>query len=298
MKSKLALLFSLVLSAGVAFAQGISTGSSHLNLPFGARSAALGEATVADNGHLSSWLVNPANLGTTGQVSVLLTHSQWIQDVRSQYVGTQVPLTFGTIGFIVSNSSVSGIEIRETPGPPLGTFTAHFAALQGGFARNIHESIVAGVSLKYVYEKLYVDEATGFGLDVGLTYLTPMRGLSVGLAVTNLGELGKFRSDPSRLPAAARVGGSYLLGYDDFEFGLHAAMANDLHLGKTHAHVGAETSYQGIVALRLGYETGFETRGISAGLGVRYSLVSLDYAYVPFSLGLGSAHLFSIGFQF
>ena len=298
MKPKLAFFFSVVLSAGVALAQGNSTASSHLSMPFSARSAALGKATVADNGFLSSWLVNPANLGTTGQVSILLTHSQWIQDVQTQHIGTQVPLAFGTIGFLVSSTSVSGIEIRETPGPPIGTFTAHFASFQAGFARKIQESIVAGISLKYVYEKIYVDEATGFGFDVGLTYLTPVQGLAVGLAVTNVGELGKFRSDPSRLPGAARFGGRYLISYDDFEFGLHAAIANDLHLGTTHGHVGVESWYQRTVALRVGYESGFETHGISGGLGVRYSLVSLDYAYVPFSLGLGSAHLFSIGFQF
>jgi hypothetical protein len=56
--------------------------------------------------------------------------------------------------------------------------------------------------------------------------------------------------------------------------------------------------YDHALALRLGYETGYESRGFTAGLGFCYSIVQLDYAYVPFSLGLGEAHIFSMGFQF
>jgi hypothetical protein len=49
--------------------------------------------------------------------------------------------------------------------------------------------------------------------------------------------------------------------------------------------------------LRFGYQTGIDTRGFSAGMGIRYSIVTIDYAYVPFSLQVGNSHLISIGFD-
>ncbi len=266
--------------------------------PLNARSAALGEATVSDAGQFTSWLLNPANLYTTGSLVVALTHSQWIQEVQSEFIGTQIPLSFGTIGLAVSTNSVPGIEIREKPGPALGTFSARFASLQLGYAGDVAEDVAIGVSAKYVYEKLYVDDATGLGLDVGLTYLTPLHGLQAGFAITNYGSLQAFRSDRSDLPNFARLGAAYAFNYDAYAFSVSAALAKNLQYSENHLLGSLEATYDKTVSIRFGYETGYDSRGLTAGLGIRYEFLQFDYAYVPFSLGLGDGHLFSIGFQF
>jgi hypothetical protein len=298
MKTTTQLLSLLVLSIGLVFAQGSSTGSSQLNFPMSARPASLGGAVIADIGSYSSSSINPANLWTEEPLSVLLSHSQWIQDIQTEVVGIQMPFSFGTFGLAVLNSNVRGIEIREVPGPPLGSFTARLASFQAGFATKVSDGLFVGGALKYLYEKLYVDEATGFGLDLGATYRTPVEGLTAGISMTNIGELGEFRTDPSQLPGVARLGVGYKIQYRDFSFGPSVGVANELYRNRTHAQLGLETVYDHALALRLGYETGYESRGFTAGLGFSYSIVQLDYAYVPFSLGLGEAHIFSMGFQF
>ena len=298
MRTTVHLLLLFVLYAGSISAQGSSTGSSQLNLPLSARSASLSGATVADIGTHSSSFVNPANLWTEGPTSVLLSHSQWIQDIQSEIVGTQIPFSFGTFGLTVLNTNVRGIEIRERPGPPLGTFTARFATFQAGFATKVSDGLLVGGALKYIYEKLYVDEATGIGFDFGAAYRTPVEGLTAGISMTNLGELGEFRNDASQLPAVGRIGASYILLYGEVMLTSSVALAKGLHQTQTHAQLGLEAVYDHMLALRIGYEAGYETRGVAAGLGIRYSILQFDYAYLPFSLGLGDAHLFSIGFQF
>jgi hypothetical protein len=279
-------------------AQGYSTGSSQLKIPLTARSAALGEATVSDAGQLSSWLLNPANLYGQGPPSVALAHTQWIQEVQAEFLATQIPLSLGTIGFAVSSISVPGIEVRDAPGLAIGTFSARFASLQVGFASSPIENVSLGVSGKYLYEKLYSDEATGFGVDIGLLYNTPIKGLQAGVAVTNAGSLGQFRTERSDLPTFARGGASYAFTLDDFVFSTSAALASSLQFSERHLLGSIEATYDNLFSVRFGYESGYDSRGVTAGLGVRYEFLQFDYAYVPFSSGLGDGHLFSLGFQF
>ncbi|MCX6142011.1 MAG: PorV/PorQ family protein [Ignavibacteriales bacterium] len=288
------LLFALSSAKG----QGSSTSSSQLKIPLTARSAALGESTVSDPGQFSSWSINPANLFSDSPLAIALTHSQWMQEIQTEFLAARIPIASGSLGIGVSTNSVPGIEIRDVPGPSLGTFSARFASFQIGYAQNLTDDIILGASAKYLYEKLYVDEASGFGFDAGMIYNTPIQGLKAGFAVTNIGGLQQFQNDRSDLPTFSRIGASYAFRRDDFDFSVLGAWAHNLRDPENHAQASLEASYSQKVSLRFGYQTGYESRALSAGIGIRFEFIQLDYAYVPFALGLGDSHLFSLGFQF
>jgi hypothetical protein len=218
--------------------------------------------------------------------------------VQSEFLGTQIPLSIGTLGLAISTNSVPGIEIRESPGPALGTFSARFAAIQMGFAVRPIENVSVGVSVKYLYEKLYADDATGFGIDAGIVYHTPITGLQAGASVTNTGTLQQFRNERSDLPTFLRAGATYAFELQEFAFSASVATANNLQYAEHHLLGSLEGTYNHFISLRAGYATGYDARGLSAGLGVKYQFVQFDYAYIPFSLGLGDGHLFTLGFQF
>ena len=292
------LIAVLVVTSAALVAQGSSTGSSELKIPLNARAAALGDATVSDGGQLSSWLLNPANLYANGPLAVSLSHSQWIQEVQSEFLGAQIPLSFGSLGLAISTNSVPGIEIRETPGPPLGTFSARFAAIQIGFAARPIENVAVGASVKYLYEKLYADDATGFGIDAGVVYHTPVEGLQAGVSVTNAGTLQQFRNERSNLPTFMRAGATYAFELPEFNLSASLAATNNLQYAEHHILGSVEATYDRFISLRAGYATGYDARGLSAGFGVKYQFVQFDYAFIPFSLGLGDGHLFTLGFQF
>jgi hypothetical protein len=278
--------------------QGTSTGSSQLKIPQDARTAALGEANVSDAGHLSAWLLNPANLYSRDAMNITLTHTQWIQDVQSEFLAAQIPVPFGTVGLGVSANSVAGIEIRDVAGPSQGTFNARFASLQLGIATPLFEKLALGLSAKYIYEKLYIDNATGYGVDIGLLYHTPLSGFDAAVSVTNAGSVQEFRQQRSDLPTFMRGGGTYHFNLDDFAVSFSAAVSGNLIYPETHALASLETTYNNLVSARVGYASGYDARGLSAGLGIRYEFLQFNYAFVPFSLGLGDGHLFSLGFQF
>jgi hypothetical protein len=296
MMKKISLILVVIFLSKSLFAQGSSTSSSQLKIPLDARSAALSEANVADEGQVSSWVLNPSNLYTRGGFSVALTHAQWIQDVQSEYVAAQIPISLGTIGLAVSTNSVPGIEVRDIPGPPIGTFSARFAFIQAGFAGQVVQNLSFGLSGKYLYEKLYTDDATGFGFDVGMLYHTPVPGLQAAVAVTNAGSLEQFRRERSDLPTFFRGGATYAFSLDDFAFSASAAFTNNLQYSENHLLGSLETTYNNRISVRLGYASGYDSRGLTAGLGIRYEFLQFSYAFVPFSLGLGDAHLFSLGF--
>ncbi len=278
--------------------QGSSPALSQLRIPISARASALGDGTVADAGQFSSWSLNPANLLSNGVRSLTLTHVQWVQDIQSEFVGLRFPLANGSAGLAVSTNAVPGIEIREKPGPALGTFTARFATIEAGYATSLIENFSAGFTAKYLYEKLYVDDAVGFGLNLGILYHTPIAGLQVAASITNSGSMEAFRGERSDLPTFARVGATFDLGAVDFRFRISAASASSLEESENHLSGSLEGLYRNFLAVRLGYQTGYDSYGTSAGLGIVYEFVALDYGYVPFTYGFGSAHLLSLGFQF
>lgn len=298
MKFLSTLLVAAFLVPCILNGQGSSPALSQLKIPTNARSSALGEGTVSDAGQFSSWSLNPANLYEAGARSLTMTHVQWIQDIQSEFIGVRFPLAHGSAAFAVSTNSIPGIELREKPGPAIGTFTARFASLEAGYATTVFENFSAGLTAKYLYQKIYLDDAVGLGIDLGILYRTPITGLQVAAAVTNSGSLEQFRGERSDLPSFARVGATYQFGIDNFDFRLSAASASSLEGSENHVGGSLEGAYSGFLAVRFGYQTGYESRSMTAGVGIVYEFLTLDYGFVPFTYGFGGAHLLSLSFQF
>lgn len=295
---RIAATFLAALLPVCLFSQGSSSGVSHLNIPGLPRPAAMGQALVADPGELSSAATNPANLLKAESAEIVLSHSEWIQDVRSEFLTARIPVSGFSMGVSVRSTNIEGIEIRERPGPPLGTVTARSLSIGATGALEVMENATVGLTLRYLYEKMYVDEANGYSLDLGMLYRTPLEGLTGGFSVTNLGKLGAFRQESSSLPTMLNLGARYGLSFDEFTVLLAPAFLMRLEPSTPMAALGAEVSYLEMVSLRVGYQSGYDARTLSAGLGVRYGLVGVDYAYVPFSEDLGASHIISVGVSF
>ena len=204
------LFFSISLAAQSAG----STGLSFLKFGFGARNIAMGDAASSSANDVTALFYNPANLAGNNSAEILFMHNEWIQDVRSEILGTKFEL-FGlplALGFNVT--SVSDIEVRTKPGKADSKFNANFfyGSLSTGFF--ITDNISFGASGKYLYEGLLADEANGLGLDFGITYSTPVKGLTASAVIRNLGSMNQLRSEETKLPTEIRAGGMY-----DFDFG-------------------------------------------------------------------------------
>jgi hypothetical protein len=59
--------------------------------------------------------------------------------------------------------------------------------------------------------------------------------------------------------------------------------------------LGGEVEFERTVAIRAGYQFGSEGRGLTSGIGLRYGILRLDYAYAKLSEDLGNTHSFTLG---
>jgi hypothetical protein len=291
------LSFLLVLALPVlGFAQGTSSGEANLQFLYPARILSLGGAPIADPNDVTASFANPACLASGKSLQVMFSQLQWIQDIQTQLLSTSLPLSVGTAAFAITSTSVGDIPIRDIPGPPLGSFGYHSTSFQLGYGIDLLPELSLGTSVKYLYDKLYVDEASGYAVDVGTLYRTPIEGLSLAGALTNLGQLNAFRTQKTDLPTKLGVGAYYSVTYSDVELGGALAFGHETAAGgMNQIAVGAEATYDKLLSIRVGYQSGYEIRGLSAGIGFHYSVVQVDYAYIPFSQGFGNANILTIG---
>jgi hypothetical protein len=260
----------------------------------------MGDAGTSISNDVTSLFYNPSNLAGIEGAEAIFMHNEWIQEVRSEVGGIRSEV-FGlpvAVGFNVT--SISDIEVRQRPGDPETTFDASyfFGSISTGFF--ITDQLSFGTSLKYLYEGLFTDEANGWAVDFGATYFTPVKGLTASAVFKNLGSMNTLRKESTELPAEFRVGSAYMFDLSDSNFEITAAgelqkytLEDDIQF-----NFGGEVIYDKTFALRAGYQLGYESRDFTGGIGLMWGNLNFDYAFVPFSLGLGSANLFSLGFKF
>jgi hypothetical protein len=294
MKQKI--FFAFILLPTIVLSQGTSRGVASLKLPTTPFIGATGESFIADPTALQSILINPANIASRESYGVMFSHTESIQDIRTEFLSIAAPFRYGSLALSLTNTSVDGLELRTIPGPPIGTFNTQSTSFQVTYGIKVTETISLGVTPKYLYEKIFVDEATGWGIDIGTLYTPSVEGLTFGFAITNLGSLSAFRNERTDFPSQLRLGGTYSFSLDVVCFRTAAAFSSELGISVNHISIGAEATYNDAVTVRVGYETGYEYRGFSAGVGLRYSVAMIDYAFLPSSSQMGTAHIISIGF--
>ena len=295
------ILLTVIIASSLTLAQSAgNSGLSFLKFGFGARNIAMGDAGSTASNDLSAMYYNPSRLVSLKGNEVMFMHNEWIQDVRSEVGGIKwdmFNLPFA-VGFNVT--TISDIEVREKPGDPITKFNANyfFGSLSTGF--RIVEDLDFGATVKYLYEGLFNDESTGYGLDFGLNYLTPVKGLTASAVLKNIGSMGKLRVESTKLPSELRFGGAYNFGLESsrLDFVVAAEFQKYLETDDIHFDAGGEIIYNQAFAARVGYQSGYESRDFTGGVGIMWGNFRLDYAYMPFSLGLGNANLFSVQFKF
>ena len=294
-------LLIFIFAPTLVFAQSAgNTGLSFLKFGFGARNIAMGDAGASASNDLSALYYNPSRLTLIEKNEILIMHSSWIQDVNSELFGVKWNM-FGLPWAIGLNyTSISDIEIRTRPGEPDSKFDANyfFGSLSTGFY--VWDKLSFGTTIKYLYEGLLNDEANGLGFDFGLNYETPFKGLSVSTVIKNIGSMNALRNEETQLPTDFRLGSAYKFGVESakLDFIAVAEFQKYLDTDDIHFNLGGDIIYDEIFALRVGYQSGYEAKSFTGGIGLMWGSLRFDYTYMPFSLDLGNANLFSLQFKF
>lgn len=274
-----------------------NTGLSFLKLGAGARALAMGDAYSSVSEDATAFYYNPARLNFGVKSNLSLMHNQSVQDLRTDFVAVKFPISEKlSMGIGLFTTSVSGIEIRSIPGASEGTFDSRNLSTGLSLGYKINKDVSIGITGKFLYEKIYVDEASGVGFDFGTSY--SKKNLNLAFVVSNLGSVNELKNQSSKLPSLVRLGGSY--SFRKNKFGLNFALDGFkvLNGGNFHVNAGAEGGYKDFVFLRLGYQTGYENKGITTGVGFKYKALCIDYAFVPYRESFGTSNSFSLGINF
>lgn len=304
MKVKLRFSFILIITLFATSVSGsanpANTGLSFLKIGAGSRAVAMGEAYTAVANDASAAYWNPAGLVALNRTEMLFTHNKWIQDITNEFATLAIRSGKNGFGISVMVNTIPGIERRVIPSnEPLDVLTAHDVMLGFSYARKLTEHIHIGATLKYLYQKIYIEETSGFACDFGMQYDTPLQGVRAGLALQNFGAMSKFREEAVRLPRTVRLGVAYQLPVQVMNWDLLLAVDWMKILQSTsHLNFGLESKFTKYFAIRFGYQNGFDDKGVHAGFGVHFHRYRLDYAYVPFASELGDSHRISLGFGF
>jgi len=286
----------------VPIASGQETGLSFLRIGVNARAGSMGDAQTASTGNAFATYWNPAGLAN-GTHSVAGSHRIWIGDIRVYDVASQLPAgRNSTWGLAITATDSGDLDARLQPGKPDGTFSAQFISAGVSFARSFHR-LRAGVTVKFLRERIFDTNASGYAVDVGLQMDLLDQRLNAGIALRNLGRMTALETERTPLPRLIQGGFALsplqiVANYDqtqllDLMMSLEASHL--LEGTQTRMHFGCTVTIMELVDLRGGYITNDELRNFTFGLGLLFDQIDADYAYIPFEDGFdGPGHVLSI----
>ncbi len=278
------------------------TAADFLQVGIGARAAGMGGAftAMADGVDAPYW--NPAGAAGLEYREFNIGHFSWYQDISLNHGSFAMPLT-QNVGLALSATFVDygKIEGYDQYGSSTGDLTAGDWAAGVTLGAEITEQFRAGITGKYINQKLADISASGFAADFGVSLQVSK--FNFAATAANIGTPMKFETVSEKLPAAVR-------------FGIAYAPAQSLVAGS----IEVEKKLYGDIVTRQGLELRFNNQyflrsgisfypgqgdyrsmktGYALGAGIELKAMRVDYAFTPSSdLSADDLHRFSLGFKF
>lgn len=267
-------------------------GFSTLLVSPSARHAGMGEASGATANDLMALYSNPAGITGTPYLDVGAAHVSWIADYRSEFVAVAYHPSNFAIGTSIYYGTVGDIERRSGPSDePEGYFDLNDIVAGVSLAYQMSEFLSIGITPKIVYQKIDIYSSTGIAVDFGMQYRL-MPDLLVGASFANLGTKLKLQDEEYNLPKLLRAGASYFIR--EFKISGEVFYPTDCD---AHLHIGGQYNINNMFYLRSGFQSGYDDKSVSFGLGFEEKGFNLNYAFVPFKSNLGDTHRLSITYS-
>jgi hypothetical protein len=326
------ILLMILLFCCYAFSQNPNLGTSgakFLQIPIGARAAAIGGACIGISNDAASVFWNPAGISDISSSAVHFSYLRWF-DMFDLNAASAVHNfgDYGIIGVSIISFSTDKMEIT-TESSPNGTgqyFDAQDLAIGISYARNLTDRFSAGLTLKYVNQTIWNESSSGLAFDIGTKYRLDFNNLTIAMCMTNFGSDLKLDGSDlnvtydksttlplNRLTPARLVTDDYPLplnfqvgvGLDIFtsevlkiKTEIDAVHPND---NKERILAGIECEILGMLYLRGGYKYNYDDEDLTFGLGANIPLdktsIKFDYAFSVYHI-LPSVHRISVSLEF
>jgi hypothetical protein len=194
------------------------------------------------------------------------------------------------------------------------------------YARNLTDRFNAGLTIKYVNQKIWYESSTSIAFDIGTQYRLDFQNLTIAMCMSNFGSDMKLdgsdlnvtydksktlplnRLTPARLvtdeyplPLSFQVGiGMDILKTDIFKIKseIDAVHQND---NNERINLGIECGIMDKIFLRGGYRYNYDDEDLTFGLGANIPIdqtsIKFDYSYSVYYI-LPSVHRISVSMEF
>lgn len=292
-----------------------TTGAQVAEIMPDARAAAMGETFCAVADDINCIYYNPAGLGTIGWTEIPVSNNQLFGGVNCQFAGIAYSLRdvraaniddLGTLAVGFTEMQSGDIAARDTLGIMYGTFMTKDQMFAFAYGKALVDDeamgrLMAGLSVKAITEEIAGQKSKNTAFDAGTLWRLPSSGLSLGLAIQNMGEKLSYQTSSFDQPTNVKAGVAYreddlLVGFD---------VNNPAHADLYYS-LGGEYRFARALVFRAGYNARSAQRGFSAGFGVSLKQVDvlfmyvrdveIDYAFVPMG-ELGDTHRIAMIFK-
>jgi hypothetical protein len=266
--------------------------------PGSARSMALGGAFVAlaDDSSAVDW--NPAGLALLTDQEVSLHHQSWLDGVIQEKAFYATPWPgYGAMGYGLTYVNWGDFEQRDFTGALTGSFNDNALGASVAWGKEWMPGLSLGLGLDGLQENLGGASSVLVGGQAGVLWF-PNPLLTAGLAFSE----GGGQESTATYPWTLKTGVALHLGDGPSRVALAGGInvaAGSLAL----VPVGVEWTFQGLLALRAGYQQSLASRqidglqGLTAGAGFSFKNFTLDYG-VQFFGELGSSQRASLAYHF
>ncbi len=284
------------------------TSADFLNLPIGARAAAMGGAYSAISEEASAIYWNPAGLVQVPKLSAVFMRSRYVAETSYQYAAYAHRLGFDSVvGGSVFMTDIGAIDQTDyISRTKIGSFAPRDQVYTLSYSKAVLEfsdkdmDVSIGVSGRYISSRI-LNTAKSYSADIGvMTYNFTAIPYRLGVALVNLGNGLRYDKQSSPLPLTLRLGGAV----NPFRNMLVSADAVFPKGNEPHLSFGGELATEPNELTRLCLRAGLSTAklrdglgGFSLGAGATLHFFSLDYAFVPMG-ELGAMHNLSLTFDF
>lgn len=296
------ILILLMATLACTVAAGISDrageyGYKFLNIPVSPVSQALAGRGLHSLENSASWLWQPASAMMQVQNSVSASHSTWIGDTAYSSLVYSRSSRTSHVGFALRNLSYGEIEQRDDSAVLLGYYSPADLGLTGNYALRVTPSIYVGANLGVYYQKIDTASSLALSTDIGISSLTFVKDSRLSFSVRNLGLSNKMDHEQVKLPVSFDLDANkgFALGeqYLNLETGIVITPDSD-----PQTHLATELTLLKRINLRTGYKFNHDSADFSAGIGFNVSHFVVDYAFVPYTEGLGNVHSFGLSYRF
>ncbi|MBN1596013.1 hypothetical protein JW933_08825, partial [candidate division FCPU426 bacterium] len=243
---------------------------------------------------------NPGSLGFLPQAAVALQHSQLFGGAVHDSLGVAYPtLDQGAFSLTISRLEVGGVERRSANNLPAGNLGLLEQLASAGYGYNFWGPFTAGAAVTAHYLRLDGLQAIAPGLDAGAAFRMKFtypffQEVSAGVSCRNalLTPMLRLQSEGDPQYPAYRLGAAVKMKVaqqipDQLLIRIEAEKPERADL---RWHGGAEYALYNLVAVRGGWDHEY----FSAGLGITYAGLTLDYAVSFPELGL--RHLLTLSY--